>query len=201
MKLRFSVVALVLAIAGVSAHAQSNVTGAKVGLYFNPDVTIVTNSVADTGTFAFLGSGNKSAVFGGVEFGGYYEFASASKFTVALDMRDAIRHGNSASLNSFLVGVRVATKPLAFAGIKPYVQVSVGAGRTKAPDNPVHIEKLEVDGFLGVDKSLGKHVDWRIAEVGYGSLTTMSSSQERGQISVPAAKLYDFSTGFVFRFP
>jgi hypothetical protein len=209
MKLRFPVVApllyIALAFAGTGVHAQSTPTAASVGLYFNPDVTIITNSIADTSDFAFLGTGSKSAVFGGVEFGGYYEFSSASKYTVALDMRDAIRHGNSASINSFLVGVRVATKPLAFAGIKPYVQVSVGAGRTKSPYNPVHKVDVEVDGFVGVDKPLGKHVDWRIAELGYGSLTTVSISTEpgqpRGEPTIPAAKLFDFSTGFVFRFP
>jgi hypothetical protein len=201
MKLQFSVVAVLLAIAGANAHAQADATGPKVGLYLNPVVTRVSNSVADTGSFAFLGDGSTSAIFGGVGFGGYYEFPSARKFTAALDMRDAIRHGNSASLNSFLVGLRVATKPLSFGGIKPYVQLSVGAGRTKSPYNPVHVEKLEVDGFVGVDKSIGRHVDWRTIEVGYGSLTTMSSALERGTVSIPASKLIDFSTGFVFRFP
>jgi hypothetical protein len=206
MKLRFPVVAVavavLLALTGANAHAQASApTGAKFALYLNPDITVVSNSVADTGTFAFLGDGNKSAVFGGVDFGGYYDFASASKYTVGIDLRDAIRHGNSALLNSFLIGVRVATKPLAFGGIKPYVQLSVGAGGTHSPYNPVKVQKLEVDGFVGVDKPLGRHVDFRAIEVGYGSLTTISSALERGTVPIPASKLINFSTGFVFRFP
>jgi len=43
-------------------------------------------------------------------------------------------------------------------------------------------------------------VDWRVIEVGYGSVITMSSYLY-GPTSQPAAKLLNFSTGFVFRIP
>lgn len=192
MKLRFLVLALAMAVPSLAAHSQ-------VGLYFNPVVSRISNSTADTGTFAFLGSGDKSQIFGGLDFGGYYEGIHQPKFDLSLDVRDTIQHGNSASLNSFLVGVRLSAHPMAF-GFKPYGQLSVGAGRTKSPYNPVHIEKLEYDIFGGIDKPLTKHVDFRMIEIGYGSVTTISSAIFQSSAPIPAARLLNFSTGFVFRF-
>jgi hypothetical protein len=193
MKLRFLVPVLALALTTIAAHAQ-------IGLYFNPVVSRVSNSKADTGPFAFLGDGQTSQIFGGVDFGGYYEFAHFSKANVSLDMRDAIQHGNSASLNSFMVGLRVAAKPMAYYGLKPYGQLSVGAGRTKSPLSSAHIEKLQYGIYGGVDKPLNKHVDWRIVEVSYGSLSTVSSAiYDSDTTPIPAATVLGFSTGFVFR--
>ncbi len=192
MKLRFLVPALALAFTTIAAHAQ-------IGVYVNPVVSRISNSVADTGPFAFLGDGQKSQVFGGVDFGGYYDFAHYSKADVSVDMRDAFQHGNNASLNSFLVGVRLAAHPMAF-GLKPYGQFSVGAGRTRPPLSDAHIERLQYGIFGGVDKPLNKHVDWRIVEISYGSVGTISSQTFGGPTKIPSARVLGFSTGFVFRF-
>lgn len=192
MKLRFLAIALFLAFATVAAEAQ-------VGLYLNPVVSRISNSTPDHGVFAFLGDGATSQIFGGVDFGGYYEFAHYAKSDVSIDVRDAIQHGNNASLNSFLVGLRLAAKPMAY-NLKPYGQLSVGAGRSKSPLSPVHISKFQYGIFAGVDKPVNKHVDWRIVEVSYGSLTTVSSSIFGGTTPIPAANVLGFSTGFVFRF-
>jgi hypothetical protein len=193
MKLRFLASALALALTTIAAHAQ-------IGVYVNPVVSRISNSVADTGPFAFLGSGQTSQIFGGVDFGGYYDFAHYSKADVGVDMRDAIEHGNNASLNSFLVGLRLDAKPMAFHGLKPYAQFSVGAGRTKAPKSTATIERLQYGIFVGADKAIAKHVDWRILEVSYGSVDTISSQTFGGPVSVPAARILTFSTGLVFRF-
>jgi hypothetical protein len=193
MKLRFLASALALAITTIAAHAQ-------VGIYVNPVVSRISNSTADTGPFAFLGSGQTSQIFGGVDFGGYYDFAHFSKADVGVDVRDAFEHGNNASLNSFLVGLRLAAKPMAFAGLKPYAQFSVGAGRTKAPKSNATIERLQYGIYVGADKALAKHVDWRIIEVSYGSVDTISSQTFNGPTPVPAARILTFSTGLVFRF-
>jgi len=48
---------------------------------------------------------------------------------------------------------------------------------------------------------LNRHIDWRVIEVGYGSVTTISSYLYSGPVVVPAAQLLNFSTGFVFRIP
>jgi hypothetical protein len=192
MKLRFLVPTLALALTTIAAHAQ-------VGLYFNPVVSRISNSVADTVPYAFLGDGQTSQIFGGVDFGGYYEFAHYTKFDVSADMRDAIEHGNNASLNSFMVGLRVAAHPMAF-GLKPYGQFSVGAGRTRPPLSNAHIERLQYGIYGGLDRPLNKHVDWRVVEVSYGSVGTISSHTFEGPIVIPSAKILGFSTGFVFRF-
>jgi len=192
MKLRFLAVAALLAASALTARAQ-------IGLYFNPVVSRISNSTADTGPFAFLGSGDKSQIFGGVDFGGYYDFVHYAKFDIGADMRDTIQHGNNASINSFLVGLHLEAKPMAHS-LKPYAQFSVGDGRTRAPASTVHVNKLEYVFSAGVDRPLNRHVDWRILEVGYGSVTTISSNTYGGE-KIPAARLLNFSTGFVFRIP
>jgi hypothetical protein len=192
MKLRFLVPAFALALTTIAAHAQ-------VGLYLNPVVSRISNSVADTGPFAFLGDGQKSQVFGGVDFGGYYEFAHYSKSDVSVDVRDALQHGNNASLNSFMVGLRLAAKPMAF-GLKPYGQFSVGEGRTRPPLSNAHINRFQYGVYVGADRSLNKHVDWRIVEISYGSVDTISSQDFQGTTHIPSATILGFSTGFVFRF-
>jgi hypothetical protein len=193
MKLRFLAPALALAITTIAAQAQ-------IGVYVNPVVSRISNSVADTGPFAFLGSGQTSQIFGGVDFGGYYDFAHFSKADVGVDLRDAFQHGNNASLNSFLVGAKLEAKPMAFAGLKPYVQFSVGEGRTKPPKSNASIHRLQYGIFVGADKTLAKHVDWRIIEVSYGSVDAISSQTFGGPVPIPAARILTFSTGFVFRF-
>jgi hypothetical protein len=193
MKLRFLVPALALALTTIAAHAQ-------IGVYFNPVVSRISDSVADTGPYAFLGDGQKSQIFGGVDFGGYYEFAHYSKFDVSADMRDAIEHGNNASLNSFLVGLRVSAHPMGAFHLKPYAQFSAGAGRTRPPLSDAHIERLEYGIFGGLDRPLNKHVDWRVIEISYGSTGIISSQTFQGPTAIPSARILGFSTGFVFRF-
>jgi hypothetical protein len=192
MKLRFLVPALALAFTTIAAHAQ-------IGIYVNPVVSRISNSVADTGPFAFLGDGQTSQIFGGVDFGGYYEFAHYSKFDVSADMRDAIQHGNNASLNSFLVGLRLAAHPMAF-GLKPYGQFSIGAGRTRPPLSDAHITRIQYGVYGGLDRSLNKHIDWRLIEISYGSVATIGSETFGAPGSLPSARVLGFSTGFVFRF-
>lgn len=192
MKLRFLVPALALALTTIAAHAQ-------IGLYLNPVVSRVSNSTPDTGPFAFLGEGGTSKIFGGVDFGGYYEFAHYPKSDLSFDVRDTIQRYSTASFNSFMVGPRLAAKPLAY-NLKPYAQLSIGVGRTKAPLSPVSISKLQYGIYVGVDKPLKKHVDWRILEVSYGSVTTISSNIFGSPTPIPAASVLGFSTGFVFRF-
>jgi hypothetical protein len=191
MKFRLFAVAALLALSGLTAHAQ-------IGLYLNPVVSRISNSTADSGPFAFLGQNEKSQIFGGVAIGGYYEAAHFSRADVSVDVRDVIQHGNNASINSFMVGALVEAKPMAFS-LKPYVEVAVGDGRTRAGLSTVHVNKLEYAGMVGVDRPLNKHVDWRILEVGYGSVKTMSSQIFGGPTNIPAATLLNFSTGFVFR--
>lgn len=192
MKFRFSVLVVGLALTAVAAHAQ-------VGLYLNPIATRVSNSKADTGPFAFLGENSTSRMFYGVDMGGYYNFYQQGKTNVGVDVRDSIVHGNSASLNSFLVGIRVETKPFNNP-IKPYLQASVGVGTTRPPTSTVRVNRAQYGIFGGADYPLNRHVDFRVFEVGFNSLLTASSGTIGGTGNIPASKLLSFSTGFVFRF-
>ena len=201
MKLRYlaTVVALVLTTVAARAQEQGN-----VGLYLNPIAILATNSVADTDTattsFAFLGSGSTSQVFYGYDLGGYYDFFHSGKIAAGFDIRYSDLHANNAMLRNFLVGARVSATPFA-KPFRPYVQIGIGDGTTKAPQSTVHITKLDYGVFAGVDYPLGRHVDYRIFEIGYGSLSTVSTATAAAfGPNIPAAKLINFSSGLVFRF-
>ena len=194
MKLRYYATVVVLALTTVAAHAQ-------VGVYFNPIAIRVSNSLADTGPFAFLGEGTKSRVFYGYDLGGYYDFFHSGNLTTGVDLRFSDLHANNAMLKDFLLGVRVSGTPFS-RPFKPYVQASIGEGSTKAPNSTARVKKPDFAIFGGVDYPLKKHIDFRILEVGYGSLTTVSSATvgAGGNVAIPASKMLRFSTGFVFRF-
>jgi hypothetical protein len=193
MKLRYLATVVFLALTTVAAHAQ-------VGLYLNPVAIVANNSVPDTGSFAFLGQNSTSQVFYGYNLGGYYDFFHSGKIATGFDMRYSDLHANNAMLREFLVGVRISATPFA-RPFKPYAVISVGDGTTKAPLSTVHISKLDYGVFAGVDYTLAHHVDIRILEVGYGSLSTASTSTIAASgPSIPASTLVRFSSGLVFRF-
>jgi hypothetical protein len=197
MKLRSLIVAVAIALAPFAFQAPLQ---AQVGLYLNPIAMRISNSTADKGTFSFLGSGSTSRIFYGPEFGGYYDFKTPYPFQAGLDMRDSIMHGNSAFLNNFLVGVRISGKPFNNQ-LKPYIEPVVGVGTSHAPETTIHVSKLEYGVYAGVDYQTHHHVDFRILELGYGSVTTASSETIGGTAAIPAATIFSLSTGLVFRFP
>jgi hypothetical protein len=200
MKLRYVAVVVCLATTLIQTLKPA-VAHAQAGIYLAPIAIRGSNSTADTGTFAFLGSGETSQMFYGVNLGGYYNLYRQERTEAGIDVRDTIVHGNNASLNSFLVGARIATSPFA-RPIKPYVQVSVGAGTSKPPTSAVHVTKVQFGAFVGADYTLNRHIDFRVIEVGYNSLQTVSSSTIGStSATIPSTSLLSFSSGIVFRFP
>ncbi len=213
MKLRFLVPCIAFVVMPLIAHAQDNpstvspssasetgVGSGDVGLYVNPIGIHITNSKPDSGPFAFLGDNTTSRTFYGVDLGGYVNFYHAPKFDAGIDIRDIIVSGDGAHLNSFLVGGRVIAKPLANS-FKPYLQVSVGAGSSKPAKSTVHLTRLQYGIFGGMDYTLSKHVDFRMFELGYGAVSTVSSGNFNGSTTFPASRLFSISTGLVFRVP
>jgi hypothetical protein len=198
MKLRYLATVVFLALTTVAAHAQSQ---GNVGLYFNPIATRVSNTVVDSGPFAFLGQNSTSQVFYGYDLGGYYDFYHSGKLNAGFDMRFSDQHANNAMLKNFLVGVRVSGSPFS-RPFKPYIQASIGEGSSKAPASTVHVGKVNYAVFGGIDYTLARHVDFRVIEIGYGSLTTVSSATvgAGGNIAIPSSTLLNFSSGLVFRF-
>lgn len=193
MQLRLFVSAFAFALTTLAAHAQA-------GLYLNPIALRVSNSVADTGPYAFLGQNTTSRMFYGVNFGGYYDLLPGQKFNLGVDLRDSIVHGNNASLNSFLIGPRLAAKPLRYR-LRPYIQPEVGLGTSRSPTTLIHISKIQYGIFGGLDAAINAHVDFRVVEVGYGSVTTVSSETVGGTAAIPAAGVLSISSGLVFRIP
>jgi len=197
MKLRSLVVVVGMALASVLVPMRAH---AQTGLYINPIAMPITNSVADHGLYAFLGQYSTEATFWGVNFGGYHDFKTAYPFKVGLDIRDSILHGNSAKLNNFLFGVRLAGKPFS-APWKPYVEPVLGVGTSRAPYTVIHVNKFEYGVYGGLDYETKHHIDFRAIEIGYSKLITASSETIGGSDVIPTSTLYTVSTGFVIRFP
>ena len=213
MKLRLLVPCFALALLNLTARAQDNpsqvnpstssqigVGSTDVGLYVNPVGIHITNSQADTGPFAFLGANATARTFYGANIGGYINFYHAPRFDAGVDIRDSIVASNNAHLNSFLVGARFIAKPIA-ESFKPYLQVSVGVGSSKPPTSPIHLNRLQYGIFGGLDYTLAKHVDFRVFELGYGGVTTINSGDFGGPVTFPSSRLFNVSTGLVFRVP
>lgn len=192
MKLRFLVSCLALAFMTTAARAQ-------VGLYVNPIAIHISNSTPDTGPFAFFGDNKTSRTFWGANIGGYYTLFHGEKFDAGLDIRDSIVKGNNASLNSFLLGARISAKPIRTA-FKPYAALLGGVGSSKPPTSSVHESKPQFGIFGGLDYALNSHVDFRVVEVGYGSVSTANSGNFGGTLDQPASKLFSVTTGLVFHF-
>jgi hypothetical protein len=192
MKLRFVLPALALALMTLCTATGAN---AQVGVYLNPVVTHVGISTADTGPYAFLGDNTTGRFFGGLDYGGYWDFYHQPGFNAGVDMRETILHGNNADLSTFSVAGRVAANPIKY-GIRPYAELALGAGRSKA----IHVTKFQFGIFAGIDYPIATHVDFRVIEIGYGTVTTISSQIERADTSIPSAQLFSISSGLVFRF-
>jgi hypothetical protein len=196
MKLRSLVFVLALA-AGFTVAAS-----AQGALYVTPVANRVAISTADPGLYSLLGPGTTSRMFYGVQFGGYYDVPLHQKqLEVGLDLRDAFLHGNNALLNSFLVGPRIAFVLESHPRLHPYVEPFIGAGTTRAPNTAIKVTKPQYGVFAGADLNLGHVVSWRVAEIGYSSLTTASGGTIGATESVPSATILSVTTGLTFRLP
>ena len=191
MKLRFLAAIIGFAMATGAAHAQ-------IALYATPIVSRISNSTPDTSVFAFLGPGSTSRIFEGFGIGVYDDFYHAPRFDAGIDVRGNIMRGAGAQLNSFLLGARVAFKPVSFP-VKPYVELLGGVGGSKAAHNPLYVSKAQYSVSAGADYPLGKRVDWRVLEVGYSSVQTISSGIENSGPLPPSSNLINLSTGIVIR--
>lgn len=194
MKLRFfAAIVAALIMTAAAAHAQA-------GIYINPLASHVSNSVADSGPFAFLGENSTSNVFWGVSMGGYYDFFRQGNLEAGIDVRDTLQHANNAMLNNFLVAARVQGAPFK-KPFKPYAQLAVGAGTTRAPTSQVRITRATGVFTGGCDYTLNHRFDWRVIEISYGTLATVSTSSVGSGPSIPNSHLLNFSTGFVIKLP
>jgi hypothetical protein len=191
--MKFRLLAAVVGIAMLTGAAQ-----AQVGIYVSPLFSHISNSTVDNGVFSFLGSNTTSRLFKGVGMGVYDNLYHSPKIEAGPDVRLNILRGDGAQLTSFLVGGHVSYKTKNPA-IKPYGLLGIGVGNSKAATNSLHISKFEYNIAGGVDYSFSSHVDWRVIEIGYGSVEAISTGLVSATGNTSSSRMINFSTGLVFR--
>jgi len=105
---------------------------------------------------------------------------------------DTNGHGTSQSLDTVLVGVRLAVTPHVLP-IKPYGEVLGGVGHLKTGQGSARTSstKFAYQFVGGLDLTIFPRVDWRVAEFSYGRLAGLGDSFAPKTLS----------TGIVFRLP
>lgn len=142
--------------------------------------------------------------------GVYYDFKKVGPFTLGADLRGTIlttKRGADVNFNasgtriySVLGGVRgVIHTPKNW--LKPYIQGSVGLGRsdyglsnTTSNGQVVLYNNFEYEGLAGLDIKLLPVLDYRVAEFGYGGLDPFGNNSHNYPIK-------QVSMGFVFHLP
>jgi hypothetical protein len=146
--------------------------------------------------------------------GVFYDFMKVGPMRLGADLRGSILttkrggyvnfNGPGARIYSVLGGVRGAfNTPV--KSLKPYLQVSVGLGRSDyglyssrpASNQPLPnqiFNNFEYEGLAGLDIKLLPIMDWRVAEFGYGGLDPFGTYSHNYPIK-------QVSMGFVFHLP
>ena len=169
MKLR-SIAAVAVSLYGLAARPRS--------ASFNPVAIRVSNPTADAGPFAFLGQNSTSQVFYGYASGGYYDFLRRPG--LCRIRRARVRLARQQCHAEELPGGRARLRKPFRRPFKPYARFSFGVSTTKAPASTIHVSKFDYALYGGVDYHPQKHIDFRVLEIGYGSVTTVSTADVGG---------------------
>jgi len=174
---------LAVAIIAVPIHAQ-------VGIYGKSDVThfsVPSNNFESTATYYGPGAGI------------YYDFLHLGPVSLGADLRGDFLYSNGQKYRSVLGGLRLAVKVPA-TPIRPYVQGSVGDGGPSHSglngSGTIYSNKFQYEVLGGLDVSIFPHVEWRVAEFGYGRVSGISSGAP-----APKGSLVFGGTGIVVRLP
>jgi hypothetical protein len=146
--------------------------------------------------------------------GVYYDFKTLGPVRLGVDVRGTITdskqgvytvsRGTGSRIYSALGGVRASFHtPIKI--IKPYIQGSVGLGRSDYglalisgssafPGKIVTVNNLQYEGFAGVDLKLLPILDFRVVELGYGALDSFGTNSHTYPIGT-------ISSGVVFHLP
>jgi hypothetical protein len=202
----------VLLLAAV-AVATTISAQAQVGVYGMFTVDRLSNiqssplpAPTTTGPNARLNTADPLGGTGGI----YYDFLKLGPIKLGADLRGSImstKRGANVSFNdsgariySALGGVRAAFHT-PIASLKPYIQGSVGLGRSDyglsntTPSGQVILyNNFEYEGLAGLDIKLLPIMDWRVAEFGYGGLDPFGTYSHNYPIK-------QVSMGFVFHLP
>jgi hypothetical protein len=146
--------------------------------------------------------------------GVYYDFMKLGPVKLGADVRGSILttkrgaylnfNGPGAHIYSVLGGVRGSFQT-PVKSLKPYVQLSVGLGRSdyglyssRPPSNQplpnIIYNNFQYEGLVGLDIKLLPVLDWRVAEFGYGGLDPFGTYSHNYPIK-------QVSMGFVVHLP
>ena len=185
MKLRLlSIAALFVAFSFATAHAQ-------VGVYGKFNLVHVPSNSANN----FVTPGWYNGPGGGV----YFNLVHLGPVSLGGDIRADYLFHSPQRYRDVLFGVRLGAKaPL--IPLRPYAQISAGFGGPSTggvQNSPrVYSNKFQYWIIGGVDHTLFPHIDWRVAELGYGHMTGVSSSPPATGVN-----LFTLGTGVVVRLP
>jgi hypothetical protein len=208
MIFRKAVLFLAAAIATTTiAHAQLGVYGTVTvnrlsGQQSSPYAPLNADPANCQGTFARTCVVNNSVDPIGGGGGVYYDFKTYGPVRLGVDVRGTITNskqgadtyfrGNGTRIWSTLGGIRASFHtPIPI--IKPYIQGSVGLGRSDYGLAPSVHNNLQYEGFAGVDLKLLPVMDFRVVELGYGGLHGGTDSHNY--------PLGTISSGVVFHLP
>jgi hypothetical protein len=205
------VAAIAVATTASSAHAQFGAYGMFTVDRLSNIASSPLPAPPTTGTNARLNTADPLGGTGGI----YYDFIKLGPVTLGADVRGSIlttKRGANVSFNdsgtriySVLGGVRAVfhtPKPV----LKPYIQGSVGLGRSDyglgnttpptstTPGQVIIYNNFEYMGLAGLDIKLLPILDWRVAEFGYGGLNPFGTFSHNYPIK-------QVSMGFVFHLP
>jgi hypothetical protein len=128
----------------------------------------------------------------GPTFGGYLDKGHFWVFSSGVDARGTILGSGATSLDSGLIGPRLAFRPH-IVPIQPYVEALIGAGHADYGQGVAHVSatKFQYQFLGGLDLTVLPRIDWRVVEFSYGGLSGLGSSFNPKTIS----------TGIVVRLP
>lgn len=184
MRLRWLALLLGVVVSSAPAFAQ-------VGIYGEFDATRL--STGTTNVFETPGW------YEGGGAGIYYDFIHLGPIGFGADLHGNLLSGNQEKFRSLLGGLRLVIKP-PILPIRPYVQGSIGVGGAThgglANAGSIYTNKLEYQVLGGLDYTFFPHLDWRVAEAGYGRITGISSGASASPVN-----LFTIGSGVVLRFP
>ncbi len=131
--------------------------------------------------------------------GVYFNVIHLGPASLGGDIRADYLYQSPQRYRDVLFGVRLGVKaPL--IPLRPYGQISAGIGGPSSGgvlnSGRVYSNKFQYWIIGGVDHAIFPRIDWRIAEIGYGHMTGVSSSPPAAGVN-----LFTLGTGVVVRLP
>ncbi|MFZ0631055.1 MAG: hypothetical protein WA399_08105 [Acidobacteriaceae bacterium] len=128
----------------------------------------------------------------GPVFGVYYQPWAAPFIRAGLDVRGSLLGSGNEKVDSILVGPRVQIHPHVVP-LMPYGEILIGGGHVNLGQGSAAVNKTAAEYQVvgGIDMTVFPRLDWRVAEVSWGSVQNVGTS----------VKPMTVTTGLVLRLP